>query len=333
MPQLRQNIATKEWVIIATERARRPEDFTKKEKSQKEPTPEYSPNCPFCPGNEHLAPVETFSIRKNNEWQVRVIPNKFPALVPEGSSEFYHRGIIRYMNGVGIHEVIIETPKHNLIIPQMSYEQVINIIQTYKNRYLSAISDERIELVTLFKNHGESAGTSLEHPHSQIIASPVVPQHIRNRIEEAMRYYDDNRECVFCRMVREEISQGERIIIETKNFVGFIPYAASSPFHTWILPKRHIPSFPMITEEEIVEFAQILRDILLKIYKGLDNPDFNYVIRSLPGKCRENDFFHWYLSIIPRVTKTAGFELGSGMFINIALPEESAKFLREVSIK
>ena len=330
MPQLRQNIATREWVIVATERAKRPEDFTQTDKEKnKQELPEYSTQCPFCPGNEKTSPIENFSIRNDKNWKVRVIPNKFPALVAEGKREFKNEGIVRHMDGFGIHEVIIETPLHNATIALMENTQVENIIKTYRNRYMFAVNDERIELVTIFKNHGPSAGASQEHSHSQMIASPVVPAHIRSRIEDAMRYYDDNMECVFCKMIKDEINAGERIVAQTENFAAFIPYAAFSPFHIWLLPKKHNPCFQHISDEEIKEFSGILKEVLSKIYHSLNNPDFNYVVRSLPGKARHNDFFHWYLSIVPRVTKTAGFEIGSGMYINVALPEQSAKFLRE----
>ena len=366
MSQLRQNIATKEWVIIATERAKRPEDFLKKDKS-KIVLPEYSKDCPFCPGNEHMSPVEHYAIRDNAptvnaaaekgagknkgnsntgaifdvshanipvklHWRVRVIPNKFPALMPEGKKELYHRGIVRNITGIGVHEVIIDTPKHNTNPALYDDTHMLDIINTYKHRYISALSDDRIEAVIIFKNHGDAAGRSLVHPHSQVVATPVVPTHIRDRIAEAMRYYDDHMECVFCRMIKEEIESGERIVMESEHFVVFVPYAAISPFHLWMFPKRHIACFPMINEQETADLARTLKNILARIYYGLNDADYNYVIRSLPGQCRENSFFHWYLSIIPRVTKTAGFELGSGMYINVALPEESAKFLREVKL-
>jgi UDPglucose--hexose-1-phosphate uridylyltransferase len=329
MSEIRQNIATKDWVIIATERAKRPKDFLKKRKEEVK-LPEYVENCPFCPGNEKMAPVENFSIRDGKNWKVRVIPNKFPAVSAVGKLINREKGIIRWVSGVGIHDVIIETPKHNLTTALLDNEQVLDIIKTYKERYLDVMKDDRVELIMFFKNHGESAGTSLEHPHSQMVATPVVPSYIRQRIADTMHYYDDHRECIFCKMLREEIKMGERIILESKNFVGFIPYAALSPFHIWILPKRHMASFPEINDEEMVDFADVLKTILKKIYYGLNNPDYNYVIRSLPGISRKNRFFHWYFSIIPRVSKAAGFELGSGMFINVALPEESARFLRGV---
>jgi UDPglucose--hexose-1-phosphate uridylyltransferase len=329
--EIRQNIATKDWVIIATERAKRPEDFVKKKK-EKVILPGYSESCPFCPGNERMSPVETCSIREGNRWKVRAIPNKFPAVSPEGELVNREDGIVRLVSGVGIHDVIIEGPEHNLTTAQFEKGRILDIISVYKKRYLQVMEDDRVELVTIFKNHGESAGTSLEHPHSQLVATPVVPSSIRQRIADAMHYYDDHRECVFCRALREELEAGERVILETANFAVFIPYAALSPFHIWIMPKRHTASFPEINDAEMEDFAGVLKTVLGKIYHGLDDPDYNYVIRSLPGIARKNSFFHWYLSIIPRVSKAAGFELGSGMFINTALPEESAKFLRGVEV-
>ena len=332
MSELRQNIALREWVIIADERAKRPHDYIQK-KGNENILKEYVENCPFCPGNEHLAPPEISSIRDSNgNWLVRSIPNKFPALSSEGDLIHEDEGIKRRMTGVGFHEVIIETPKHNLNTALLDDLQVINIIRIYKERYLDILKDKRIELIIIFKNHGRSAGTSLEHSHSQLIATPVVPQDIRNRIEESMRYYDDHRRCVFCDMIKEEIRAKERIVLETSSFVAFIPYAAFSPFHIWILPKRHMSSFPQLTDQDMEDFAKNLRIVLKKLYVGLNDPDFNYVIRSIPGMPRERPFFHWYLSIIPRVTLTAGFELGSGMFINTSIPEESAEFLRNLEI-
>jgi len=332
MSEIRQNIATREWVIIANERAKRPDDFVQKEKTDKTIS-EYVETCPFCPGNEHLAPPETFSLRNDQgDWLVRSIPNKFAALSETENLTHQERGIIRRMSGAGIHEVIVETPKHHLVTALLDNHQVIQIIQAYKVRFLSALKDERMELVTIFKNHGSSAGTSLEHPHSQLIATPIVPQHIRSRIEEATRYYDDHRRCVYCDMLKEEINVNERIIFESSHFVAFTPYAALSPFHLWLLPKRHMSSFPQINDVEMQDFSNTLRVVLKKIYMGLNNPDFNYVIRSCPGPIKETPFFHWYLSIIPRVSLAAGFELGSGMFINTSVPEESADFLTNIHV-
>ncbi|MFH1422810.1 MAG: galactose-1-phosphate uridylyltransferase [Planctomycetota bacterium] len=325
MPEIRQNIATKDWVIIATERAKRPEDFVKK--VEKKVIPEFVQSCPFCPGNESKTPPETLRIGKDDKWQVRVIPNKFGALSNEGESTYSFEGLERCTSGVGVHEVIIETPLHHLTTAILPVPEVESIIQAYLGRYQSVSHDSRIEHIIIFKNHGESAGTSLEHPHSQMVGLPIVPSHVRHRVEEAMRYFDDHGECVFCTMLKEEIASKERIVFESNEFVAFLPYAAFSPFHIWVLPKRHAASFVEISPAEISDLAYNLRTVLAKIYHGLDNPDYNYVLNSAPLDTGSK-YLHWYISIVPRVSKAAGFELGSGMFINAALPEKSAEFLR-----
>jgi UDPglucose--hexose-1-phosphate uridylyltransferase len=332
MPQLRQNIATKEWVIIATERARRPDDYQKHDVKERE-SPPYSTTCPFCPGNEHMTPPATYAVMgANNEWQVRVTPNKYAALIHDDEPLAHHvDGIKHWMEGFGIHEVVIETPQHNMGTALLPVEHITEIIRTYRERYIDALKDPRIELVTIFKNHGEQAGTSLDHPHSQLIATPVVPLRIRHRVTEAMNYYDEHGTCVFCEMLQQELRMQERIICENEHFAAFIIYAAPTPFHTWIMPKKHCASFGTITDEQIAGLAAILKTVLLKLRIGLKDPDYNYVVRSLPGMVRKNEFYHWYLSLIPRIVKAAGFELGSGMYINAAVPEDSAAFLRGIA--
>ncbi|MFH1541302.1 MAG: galactose-1-phosphate uridylyltransferase [Elusimicrobiota bacterium] len=339
MSEIRQNLVTKDWVIIATERAKRPEDFKKKIENIyvcspfSNLVPELESTCPFCPGNEEkMSPDETLRIEKNGNWQVRIIPNKFPALNKIGERVRTVDGIKRKFAGVGLHEVIIETPFHNLTTALLPLDNVRNIVKSYKLKYNQMLEDKRIEMITIFKNHGEAAGTSLVHPHSQIVATPIVPAQVRERFNDAQKYFDENCECVHCKTLSEELKDGMRIVLETKYFVSFIPYAALSPFHQWIYPKRHCSSFGDITEDEISDLAINLQTTLKKYYIGLDNPDFNYVIRSSPTDLKNLDFFHWYISIVPRITKTAGFELGSGMFINTSLPENDAKFLRDIKI-
>lgn len=236
------------------------------------------------------------------------------------------------MSGVGIHEVIVEHTKHNALTALMSESEVADIIRAYKNRYLAVQQDNRIESITIFKNHGASAGTSLEHPHSQLIATPIVPPQVRHRMQQAVNYFDDTGHCVFCHTLKEELDVKERIVLETDSFVSFVPYAALSPFHIWIFPRRHMASLAHINETEITDLAKNLKTTLAKFYYGLNNPDFNYTVRSVSIDDKESDYFHWYISLIPRVSQTAGFELGSGMFINVALPEESAKFLRGIKL-
>lgn len=331
MPELRQNIITREWVIIATERAKRPDQFCRHAAAEDE-HPIYDAACPFCPGNEHLSPVQNWQYPEEGPWQIRVVPNLYPALTGNEPARRSINGIYRSMNGIGIHDVVIEHPEHNLIFPLMTVRQISDVFHAFRARYRQISMDERIEAITIFRNHGKSAGTSIVHPHSQIIATPIVPAQIRQRVEYATRYFDDNGECMFCRTLQDELSDGARIIAETPGFVSFIPYAALSPFHIWTFPRRHSASFESISNEEIADIAANISVVLRKLYTGLKNPDFNIAIRSVPVKDNNPEYYHWYLSIIPRVSTAAGFEIGSGMYINTGIPEQSAAFIRDTVI-
>jgi len=332
MSELRQNIATKEWVIIAPERSNRPEDFAERE--QRDPALENDvAHCPFCPGNEHLAPGERGSIRDaEGRWLVRAVANKYPALTAEGEVQYQENGTKRWISGVGVHDVIVESPEHHSSIAEMAPEQILRLLRLYRQRHLDAKADERVELVTLFKNHGASAGASLAHPHSQLIGTPVVPADVRQRITLAMRYYDDHRSCVYCTMLAEELRTQERLVHESEHFACFVLYAALSPFHMWLLPKRHAADFSEATDAELRDLAHALRAVLRKIHRGLGDPDYNYVVRSRPGPPGPISYLHWYISLVPRVSTSAGFELGSGMYINTVLPERAAEFLRKIDI-
>jgi UDPglucose--hexose-1-phosphate uridylyltransferase len=332
MPELRHNPITGDWVILATERAKRPEEFART-KEKKVPLPHVS-DCPFCPGNEDRTPGETYHIdARNDGWAVRAVPNKFSALAPQDDAVRKDDGFRQSLGGAGFHEVIVETPRHDLALARLPVEHVAGVLRTYRSRFLTFYEDGRIKHVIIFKNHGEAAGTSMEHPHSQIVGTPVVPRLIRIRMEEALRYYGDFGECLYCRNLRQELSDRVRVISENDSFAAFLPYAALSPFHLWIFPKRHCACFGTVADGEIDDLAAILKDVLLRISVGLDDPDFNFVFRSLPPEEGSVKFYHWYISLVPRVTRTAGFELGTGMFINTALPEKSAEFLRGVAVE
>ncbi|HSB07358.1 MAG TPA: galactose-1-phosphate uridylyltransferase [Thermodesulfobacteriota bacterium] len=333
MPQLRQDRTTKEWVIIAAERAKRPHDLKKVEPAIERPY--YQQDCPFCPGNEHLTPPETLAYRgggppNSKGWWVRVVPNKFPALVLEGSLERKEeKGFFRMMDGVGVHEVIIGSPVHNQLYPFLDDHEVGEVLLAYRERYLVLRQDERIKLIIIFKNHGKGAGTSLEHTHSQIVGTGIVPSNIRKKLEEAARYYDDHGCCVYCDLIEEELSIGKRIVMETERFVVLHPFASRFPFETWIIPKTHQASFGLISMEDSKSFAKVLKTTLFKLYSKLNDPDYNYVIHTAPIKDEGEDYYHWHLQITPRLTTPAGFEMGSGMYINIVFPEDTAQFLRE----
>jgi UDPglucose--hexose-1-phosphate uridylyltransferase len=332
MPELRQNIITREWVIIATERARRPDEFIRPKKAV-DHIPAFEPGCAFCPGNESMSAVETYRVADRDGWQVRVVENKFPALSREGDRVRRIDGVYRSMSGVGFHEVVVEHRRHDLSPALYSVEDLSRILVAYKERYRQIRKDTRVEAIIIFKNHGESAGTSLAHPHSQIAATPIVPTQVRHRLDEAIRFFDETGECVFCTTLRREVADRIRIVASTDSFVAFIPFAALSPFHLWIFPVRHCSSFDEIEEYEITDLAVTLRTVLGKLYYGLNDPDYNFSIRSIPAREGEREYFHWYLTVIPRIVRTAGFEIGSGMYINTSLPEESARFLRGVQIQ
>lgn len=331
MPELRHNVLTREWVIIATERARRPEDFAVKSQDKK-PRPSYLATCPFCPGNEAMTPPETYVVPGTTGWRVRVTPNKFAALSYEGERRRSIEGIRRTVTGVGIHEVIIETPDHSQSTGLLEDGQVETIVQTYLHRFNFASRDPRVEQVTIFKNHGEAAGTSLAHPHSQMIAAPVMTAQHRERLINALRHFDEYGECIFCRVLAQELEEGIRVVVETPHFVSFVQFAALTPFSMLIMPRRHMSCFAEINETEMADLARNLRRTLAKLHYGLADPDFNYSIRTAPNEYRGVKYYHWYVSIIPRLTRMAGFELGSGMFINVSRPEENASFLRGVEV-
>jgi len=331
MSELRYNIINREWVVIATERAKRPLDFRKPRK-EVSPIPEHKDDCPFCTGNEGNLSDETFRIGGKNTWKTRSIYNKFPALSPKEKLVRKNDGIYHSISGYGVAEVIIESPKHNLCIATMSNSEVENIIRAYLDRYLSLQKRDGIEAIVIFRNHGPSAGTSLEHPHSQLIATPIVPPQIRDRMESAVSFFDTTGKCMFCNTLEQELAAKKRIVAENKEFVAFVPYAGAVPFATWIFPRRHMSSFADINDAEIKDVASILKLTLARLYYGLNNPDFNYTIRSIPVKEDGKAYFHWYLTIVPRISQPAGFEVGSGIFINTSLPEEGAEFLRQVQL-
>ncbi len=334
MSEIRQDPTIEEWVIIARERAKRPSDFLRKQARSQ--LPAFSPSCPFCPGNEDKTPEETLSYRNQNSqgWRLRVFANRFPALTPGGSTtrreedKFFY-----YMDGIGMHEVIVETPVHNRPLALMEDREIEDVLRAYRDRYNTLRSMSDIRLIIIFKNHGPGAGTSLEHPHSQLVATPMVPRHIRMRLEVAMRYYDDTGRCVYSDLLKHEATSGKRLVMETERFVVFHPFASHRPFETWIVPKTHQACFGNVSAEELASLSSILRLVLLKLYQGLNNPDFNYVIDTAPIGDEEKEYYLWHLRIIPRLTEIAGFEIGSGVYINPAVPEETARFMRELKLE
>jgi UDPglucose--hexose-1-phosphate uridylyltransferase len=331
MPEIRHNPATGEWVIVAPERAGRPGDFEVKG-TLREVCPEYVATCPFCPGNEGQTPPETLRLPRDGPWQVRVVPNKFAALQREGVRAFRSDGLYRSLAGVGWHEVAVESRRHNAAPALQGGRDIARLLTAFQMRGIEMAQDSCVEQIFYLKNHGPGAGTSREHPHSQIIALPMVPPRVRMRVAAAQRYFDETGECAFCKMWQAESASGERVVAESARLVAFVPYAAFAPFHVWIVPRRHQASFRGASADELADLGDLLRLVLRKIHLGLGDPDYNYVIQSSPLAVSQSDCLHWYVTITPRLVPWGGFEMGSGMFINTALPEENAQFLRGVKV-
>lgn len=333
MPELRKDPVSRRWVIIATERAARPSDF------MTEPQPIKGGFCPFCEGNEDKTPPEIMAYRKKGTyqnqkgWSVRVVPNKFPALRIEGNLDKRGDGIYDMMNGIGAHEVIIESPRHIVSLTELENGHVQEILWTYRDRLVDLKKDKRFTYGMLFKNVGAIAGASLEHSHTQLVVTPVVPIIVENEMRGAEEFYKYRNRCIFCDMIRQEIATGTRIVIEDDNFIAFAPFASRFPFETWILPKQHEAHFENTQKIEIEELATVLRSTLAKLETALDSPPYNYILHTSPFNSGELEHYHWHIEIIPRLTKIAGFEWGTGYYINTVPPESAAEYLRKVDSK
>lgn len=332
MPEFRQNMITKDWVIIATERARRPEDFIAKQEHPAPPARRVD-SCPFCPGNERLTPPECFRIERDGQWRVRVVPNKFAPLQDSLYSQRQQVGRFLKVEGYGMAEVVIESPRHDLSLALLPDDQVHDVVCACAARYRDLARRDRIALITVFCNHGPRAGTSLEHPHTQIIATPIVPPDFRDQLFKSQVSTDTYGSCVYCEVIIEEMTQAVRVVEQTDHFLVLCPFASSMPFETRIYPRRHSSSFGAMTDPETLDLARVLKRSLLRLYVGLGNPDYNFVIRSAPTDEPEVKFYHWYIIIRPRLTTPAGFEMGTGIYINTTLPERCADFLRTVNLR
>jgi UDPglucose--hexose-1-phosphate uridylyltransferase len=331
MPELRRDPIVGRWVIIATERARRPTDVTRAA------PPEQPSICPFCPGQEDKTPREVFTYGRppsappnSPGWKVRVVPNRFPALKIEGDLDRQAEGIYDRMNGIGAHEVIIETPEHGRQMKDLSDGELTDVLCSFKARILDLRNDLRFRYLLLFKNHGHLAGASLDHAHSQLIALPVVPRQVSEEIEGARRHHDLKERCIFCDVVGQERRDRSRLVFENDEFVVFAPYAPRSPFETWIVPKRHESNFEAEPKERLGLCAQALATTLRRLAAALGDPSYNFIVHSNPLRDVSSPSYHWHVEVMPALSQVAGFEWGSGFHINPVPPEEAAEFLRKV---
>jgi len=333
MPELRKDPVTGRWVIIATERRKRPSDF------RVDPLSALGrERCPFCAGHEGLTPPEICAYRPNGSgrdtpgWDLRVVPNKFPALKVEGGLDREGDGMYDRMNGIGAHEVIIETPDHDRQLATMSEQEIERVLCAYRDRIVDLKQDRRFRYILVFKNHGAAAGATLEHAHSQLIALPIVPDFVREEVDGARRHFAEKERCVFCDMLRQELVDGRRVIQENADIVAIAPYAPRLPFETWLLPRRHASRFEDAPRHEIESLARLLKAVLGRINRALESPAYNLILHSAPFSEDTSEFYHWHLELMPKLTKVAGFEWGTGFYINPTSPEEAAKVLRAVPL-
>lgn len=336
MPELRWNPLEREWVIIATERSRRPHDF--KKSAETPPTkPAWVENCPFCVGHENQTPLEVDAFRDPDSapntpgWWVRTVPNKFPALSPEGVLTPQERDIYRTAQSVGVHEVIIETPLHNQTPATMPEEQWREAVRMYHHRLRTHAQDPRYGSLLLFRNEGRSAGASLEHPHAQLIALPFVPPVIQKHLAGIQHYQAEHGRHPVEAILEQEHREGARLVRTTRHYTAFAPYFARVPFEVWIVPNKAQAHFHEICDSERDEFADLLRWVLQRIDTVLGTSPYNFMLITAPLHQHAEVDFWWYLRLVPRLTIDAGFEIGTGVGINITAPEDSARFLRENS--
>ncbi|HTK28384.1 MAG TPA: galactose-1-phosphate uridylyltransferase [Vicinamibacterales bacterium] len=332
MPDLRRDPVSGRWVIISTDRAKRPHDF-----QVTHVHPIGREHCPFCPGHEAMTPPEILAYRNGSSpnapgWDVRVVPNKYPALKVEGALDRQGDGLFDRMNGVGAHEVIIETPDHTQTLATLGEGPIERVLSAWRDRIRDLKQDRRLRYILVFKNHGAAAGATVEHTHSQLIALPLVPDFVREEIEGARRHYAEKERCLFCDIVRQEIEEGRRVVQESADIVALAPYAPRFPFETWLVPKRHGARFEEASAAEYESLARMLKAVLTRMDRALEYPPFNLVLHTAPFTDEAVDSYHWHLEILPKVARMAGFEWGTGFYINPTSPEEATEVLRAIQL-
>ncbi len=332
MPELRKDPITERWVIISSERGKRPSDWTV------EPKVRGGGFCPFCPGNEDKTPPEVRALRPGTEqknvpgWKIRVVPNKFPALQIEGDLNRRGEGLYDVMNGLGAHEVIIETPNHLAELADLDTDHIYDTLLIFRERILDLKNDTRFKYILIFKNHGISAGASLEHSHSQLIATPIIPKRVQEELLGAKKHFDFKERCIYCDILHQEVQMSKRLVVRTDEYVSVEPFAPRFPFETWLLPVKHYSHFEAMELREYYGLAAVLKETLLRINRTLESPHYNFILHTSPVQEVPLLEYHWHIEIIPKLTKVAGFEWGSGFYINPTPPEMAAQHLREAQV-
>jgi UDPglucose--hexose-1-phosphate uridylyltransferase len=336
--ELRKDPVLDRWVIIAASRGKRPTDFASVPEADK------SAGCPFCGGNEGKTPPEIYAVRDPGTlpdtpgWDVRVVQNKFPALTIEASLKRSGIGLLDRMGGFGAHEVIIETPQHGEDLALASVDHINKVFGVYRERLVDLRQDPRFHHMIIFRNYGSAAGASLSHPHTQLIALPIVPLLVKEKLNAAQQHYRHKERCIFCDLIEQETTIPDRLVSENEDFVVLSPFAARGPFELLVLPRRHMHDYAMMTEQEQYSFAAIMKDVLMRYRNVLQDPSYNLMLQTSPSTLTRPGHpeywgtvaqdYHWHVELMPRLTKTAGFEWGTGFYINPVSPEQAAMFLR-----
>ncbi len=334
MPELRKDPVLGRWIIISKERGRRPTDFVVEKDEVR------GGFCPLCPGNEKTTPREVLAYGRSAAmaanspgWSLRVVPNKYPALIIEGELDKEGEGLYDKMNGIGAHEVIVETPDHSETITTMPIDRLADLFRSYRDRIVDLGRDPRFKYVMVFKNYGRVAGASLEHSHSQLVALPILPRMIVSELEGSLTYYKYKERCIYCDIIRQELKQDIRIVCQNDLFVTLVPFAPRSPFEMWILPRKHSSTFIRQKETSFVKLAEIFSESMKRLEGCVPDVPYNFVLHGAPLRSELLDHFHWHFEIRPKLTQTAGFEWGSGFYINPLPPEDAAVYLKEVDIE
>ena len=325
--ELRQDIVSGDWIVLATGRARRPEDFVKKRigKRQKAPVA----GCPF-ENPQATGHGQPFLVYKNHkDWEIQIIPNKYPALTHRDVCPLpLSRGPFSVLDGVGHHDILI-TRDHGKNFSALKPRIAVLVFQALRDRYLMLFNDPCLAYVSIFHNWGPTAGASIFHPHFQSIAVPVVPPDIRHSLNGSKRYFDEHKKCVHCVIIDWEKNQKKRVIFENKGAIAFTPFVSREPFEIRVFPKKHLPYFENTRDEDIADVVGVLQNVLKKVEKNLNDPDYNFFIHTAPMREKEQSgHYHWHIEIRPKIATPAGFELGTGMEINVVDPDIAVKILK-----
>jgi len=330
--ELRQDLVTGDWVVIAANRARRPEEFIVHDDCEVEVSSDPEKKCFFCypeeTGQEKDVLIYTDA---NNDWTLRVFPNKYPAFVRGGEISHKEEGPYFMMDGVGYHELVV-TRDHKKSIALLDKESVAEVLDAYQDRYIDLMNKKSVNYIEIFHNHKKSAGASIPHPHSQLVAIPVVSPYIKAELDGAEEYHRMNKHCAYCAMAEWEMESGKRVVFENDKFIAFCPFASRAAFEIWVMPKKHNPYFERMSAEDKLEAAEALQVSLAKIYDALGNPAYNFYLHTAPCDGKDYPHFHWHIEILPRTALWAGFELSTGIEISTIEPETAAEYLRNTKV-